>query len=77
MAQCSWCLAKEKPHSHYRECPLFQDNMVCEICCDEALNYKNEDGTLEVIDIILEATGKTMTNQEVIAICHKCGKNDY
>jgi len=75
MANCSWCNCPEKGHNEYRECPLLDGKLLCDVCCNyDVLSCDPKTNRLEIIDVIKKVTGKDMTEHEVIKTCRECRK---
>ncbi len=74
--RCAWCHCQEEEHEEYRECPLFQGNYLCNICCDYDIESDDITGKfdLEVQKVLKERFDVELTFAEIIKICSKCGK---
>jgi len=69
MCQYSWCDCSEEEHDEYRECPIFNDQMICDVCCDYDILSS------DAADLINKKTSMNITMEEIFDMCIKCNKN--
>jgi hypothetical protein len=70
VCQCSWCRCNHEDHDEYRICPIFNNEKVCDICCDWEMVQKDSP------EKIKQATGKDMTIPEIVEMCLECNKHN-
>lgn len=67
--QCTLCVCPPGNHILFHLCPILENNPICKDCC--LVSCLKDDIAVKFSQVI----GKTITLEEINAVCKSCGKN--